>query len=149
MLVSTRSLLEDARIGGYAIGAFNAYNLEGVKAVVAAAESKRSPVILQIHTAALTFGGLPLIALCIEAATQTAVPASVHLDHSTSAEDIHTAVEAGLSSIMADGSEFNFDENVAFTAETAEYVHQHGGTVEAANEAGHGARFTITLPVEA
>jgi tagatose 1,6-diphosphate aldolase GatY/KbaY len=38
MLSSTRELLETARRNAYAIGAFNIYNLEGVKAVVNAAE---------------------------------------------------------------------------------------------------------------
>lgn len=146
MLVSTRSLLDDARAGGYAVGAFNVYNLEGATAVIAAAESQQSPVILQIHLAALRFGGPPLIALCIKAATQAAVPASVHLDHSTSMKDIHSAVQAGLPSVMADGSELNFDENVTFTAETAGYVHQHGGTVEAELGRLAGTEDDLTTP---
>ncbi|MGQ9872892.1 class II fructose-bisphosphate aldolase, partial [Leptodesmis sp.] len=37
MLSSTQELLETARRNSYAIGAFNVYNLEGVKAVISAA----------------------------------------------------------------------------------------------------------------
>jgi tagatose 1,6-diphosphate aldolase GatY/KbaY len=146
MLTSTKTLLEDARAGGYAVGAFNVYNLEGAKAVVVAAESERSPVTLQIHSAALKYGGRALIALCLEAARYATVPASVHLDHSASAKDIHDAVDAGIFSIMADGSELDFNENIAFTAEMAEYVHQHDGTVEAELGRLAGIEDDLTTP---
>ena len=42
------SALSTALAHSYAIAAFNVYNLEGAKAVVAAAEMSRSPVILQV-----------------------------------------------------------------------------------------------------
>ena len=38
MLASTLDLIRAAEAGRYAVGAFNVYNLEGVKAVVQAAE---------------------------------------------------------------------------------------------------------------
>lgn len=56
MLVSTSQLLTRARDGRYAVGAFNVYHLEGVLAVVAAAEVLESPVILQALPAALDLG---------------------------------------------------------------------------------------------
>lgn len=43
------SLLQTAQDECYAIAAFNVYNLEGAKAVVAAAEQNNSPVILQVR----------------------------------------------------------------------------------------------------
>ncbi|KAL6001467.1 hypothetical protein ACLOJK_007205 [Asimina triloba] len=46
---STKDLLLKAEKGGYAIGAFNIYNLEGIEAVVAAAEEEKSPAILQVN----------------------------------------------------------------------------------------------------
>ncbi len=70
MYTSTMTLLEAARAGGYALGAFNVYNLEGVRAVVAAAEAKNSPAMLQIHPSALKHGGPPLVALCLAAARE-------------------------------------------------------------------------------
>ena len=50
MLTSTSELLETARRNSYAIGAFNVYNLEGVKAVIDAAEALQSPAMLQLHS---------------------------------------------------------------------------------------------------
>jgi tagatose 1,6-diphosphate aldolase GatY/KbaY len=131
MLASTRELLETARRNAYAIGAFNVYNLEGVKAVIAAAEATRSAAMLQLHPSALKYGGSMLIAMCLEAARMARVPIAVHLDHSTSEKDIQQALEAGMTSIMADGSPFPYDQNLAFTREMTQLAHTYGAVVEA------------------
>lgn len=131
MLSSTYELLETALRNIYAIGAFNVYNLEGVKAVVTAAEEMRSPVMLQLHPSALIYGGAALVALCLEAARQAQVPVSVHLDHSTSASDIRRALDAGMTSVMADGSHLPYEQNLAFTREMTLLAHQKGAVVEA------------------
>ena len=70
MLVSTADLLCEAQKDGYAVGAFNVYNLEGVKAVVGAAVAEESPAILQLHPQALAYGGPELLALCLAAARE-------------------------------------------------------------------------------
>lgn len=131
MLASTTDLLRAARDGGYAIGAFNIYNLEGVRAVVSAAETAGSPVMLQLLPTALTHGGTPLVALCLSAAHAAAVPIAVHLDHSTSAADMRATLAAGANSIMADGSHLSYRENLAFTAAAAALAHAHGAAIEA------------------
>ena len=131
MLSSTLELLETARRNIYAIGAFNVYNLEGVKAVIGAAEAHQSPAMLQIHPSSLKAGGSPLVALCLEAARAATVPISVHLDHSTSAKAIKTALAAGMNSIMADGSHLPYSENLEFTKQMTELAHTYGAAVEA------------------
>jgi len=146
MLVSTMEMLHAAVIGGYAIGAFNVYNLEGVLAVAAAAESRRSPAMLQIHPGSLTHGGRPLIVMCLAAVQDASVPMSVHLDHSTSSVDIHAALDKGIDSIMADGSEHEYSENVTFTREMAAVVHERGGTVEAELGRLSGTEDDLTIP---
>ncbi len=146
MLTSTITLLQTAQAEGYAIGAFNVYNLEGAKAVVAAAEAENSPAMLQIHPGALKHGGLPLVALCLAAAREAKVPLSVHLDHSASVNDIVTALRAGLSSIMADGSHLDYNENVAFTRQMTALVHQHNGMVEAELGRLTGTEDDLTVP---
>jgi tagatose 1,6-diphosphate aldolase GatY/KbaY len=146
MLVSTAELLNEARQGGYAIGAFNVYNLEGASAVVAAAEAERSPAMLQILPTAFQHGGPPLVALCLSAAGEASVPMAVHLDHSTSADDIRAALEAGLNSVMADGSHLPFMDNVAFTRQMADLVHEQGGTAEAELGRLTGTEDGLTIP---
>lgn len=131
MLSSSKELLETARRNAYAIGAFNVYNLEGVKAVVNAAELNDSPAMLQLHPSALKYGQFPLLALCLEAARSANVPIAVHLDHSTSASDIQMALAAGVRSIMADGSPLPYEQNLAFTDQMTELSHQYKAVVEA------------------
>jgi tagatose 1,6-diphosphate aldolase GatY/KbaY len=131
MLTATLTLLRAAEADGYAIGAFNVYNLEGVKAVVGAAEAERSPALLQVHPSALAYGGAPLIALCLAAAHDAVVPIAVHLDHSSAAEDIRAALDAGAGSIMADGSHLDYAANVAFTREMVGLAHARGAVAEA------------------
>ncbi|MBC8332772.1 MAG: class II fructose-bisphosphate aldolase family protein [Anaerolineae bacterium] len=146
MLISTKTLLTTAQAENYAIGAFNVYNLEGVRAVIAAAEAENSPAMLQIHPGSLKHGGLPLVALCLAAARQAKVPFSVHLDHSSAAQDIKTALQAGLVSIMADGSHLKYDDNVTFTRQMTTLVHQHGGFVEAELGRLTGTEDDLTVP---
>jgi tagatose 1,6-diphosphate aldolase GatY/KbaY len=131
MLISTSQLLKQAQKGKYAIGAFNIYNLEGVKAVIDSAEELRSPVILQLLPKALELGGSPLVALCLEAGKAASVPVSVHLDHCASEQMIRTALDAGISSVMADGSHLPYDENIAYTKKMADWARAEGKTVEA------------------
>lgn len=131
MLSSTRELLETARRNAYAIGAFNVYNLEGVKAVVNAAEISRSPAMLQLHPSALKYGKLPLVRMCIEAAKSANVPISIHLDHSTSSADIRLALDAGVRSIMADGSPMPYKENLRFSRDMTVISHKFHAIVEA------------------
>lgn len=131
MLVSTMALLEAARSGGYAIGAFNVYNLEGACAVAAAAEAERAPALLQIHPAALGHGGLPLVSLCLTAAREAAVPMALHLDHGSSPELVRGALSAGFTSIMVDGSQLDHHENLALTRDLTALAHARGVPVEA------------------
>lgn len=129
--IAIRQLLAEAQAGGYALGAFNVYNLEGVLAVVGAAEREHSPAVLQVHPAALQHGGEPLLALCLAAGRAARVPVAVHLDHAASEAAIRLALGAGLSSVMADGSHLPYDENRAFTRAMADLAHAQGAAVEA------------------
>lgn len=130
-LSSTKEILNNAENGGYAVGAFNVYNMEGVQAVVSAAEEELSPAILQIHPGALKQGGIPLVACCISAAERARVPITVHFDHGTSKQDLVEALELGFSSVMVDGSNLSFDENAAYTKFISLLAHSKDMLVEA------------------
>ena len=130
MLVGTQEILDQAVEGGFAVGAFNVYNLEGAKAVVQAAEQELLPVIIQIHPTSILTGSKTLSALCLEAAKEATVLVSVHLDHSDSEDAIKASLFAGIRSVMADGSSLKFDRNVIFTRQCVKNVHSLGGFVE-------------------
>lgn len=145
MLTPTAHLLNAAEVGGYAIGAFNVYNLEGVRAVIAAAEAAHSPAMLQVHPAALQSGGKLLIALCLAAAGEASVPVAVQLDHSTSRVDIELALKAGTPSVMADGSYLDYRINIDYTSEIVQLAHACGATVEAELGRLTGTEDNITV----
>lgn len=131
MLTPTREILDSARAGCYAVGAFNIYNLEGALAVQRGAEAENSAALLQLHPKALSFGGPALIALCKQVAAEARVPIGLHLDHCVSLEAMQTALDAGLRSVMIDGSHLSYEQNVALTQEAAQRVHALGGVLEA------------------
>jgi ketose-bisphosphate aldolase len=130
-LSSTKELLANAEKGGYAVGAFNVYNLEGVEAVVAAAEEQNSPAILQIHPSALKLGGAPLVACCISASEKASVPITVHFDHGNSRQELLEVLEMGFDSVMADGSHLSFKENISYTKSISSLAHSKNMLVEA------------------
>jgi len=146
MLISTQTLLKAAQSGGYALGAFNVYNLEGAQAVAAAAEAAHSPVLLQIHPGALAHGGRPLVDLCLATAHTARVPMSVHLDHSAAEDAIRAALTAGITSIMADGSHLDYADNLSFTREMAALIHAQEGVVEAELGRLSGTEDDLTVP---
>jgi tagatose 1,6-diphosphate aldolase GatY/KbaY len=146
MLTSTTELLRAARAGGYAIGAFNVYNLEGVRAVINAAEAQRSPVMLQLHPGALQHGGQALVALCMAAAQAATVPVMVHLDHSTTPAAIQAALQAGVTSVMVDGSHLSYTDNVAFTRTMVLLARTYQAVVEAELGRLTGTEDGLTVP---
>ncbi len=86
-LVTSEKMLSDAQKGGYAVGAFNVENMEMAKAVIAAAEEMRSPVMLQTTPSTVKYGSLETFAAIVKAeASKTDIPVCLHLDHGNSFE---------------------------------------------------------------
>ncbi len=130
-LVNPKGMLEAARAGGYCVGAFNIVDLLSMEAVVAAAEAKRAPVMLQASSGTIKrFGVTKLVAMARVAAGESPVPVALHLDHGTDVKVISEAIKAGFSSVMIDASEHPFEENVAITRKVVEEAHAAGVSVE-------------------
>ena len=55
-LVTSKEMLTKARKGAYAVGAFNAENMEMVKAIIAAAEELKAPVMIQTTPSTVKYG---------------------------------------------------------------------------------------------
>lgn len=58
--VTSTQMLLDAQHGGYAVGAFNAENMEMVMAIIAAAEEMGTPVMIQTTPSTIGYAGLDL-----------------------------------------------------------------------------------------
>lgn len=132
MLVSGREILQAARNGGYAVGAFNLNNMEILQAIVEAAEEERSPVIIQASQGALKYAGIEYIAgLARIAAEKATVPVALNLDHGTSFSQVVQCIRHGFTAVMIDGSKYPFEENIAITQKVIEIAHPCGVSVEA------------------
>lgn len=125
-------MFEKAYQGGYAIGAFNINNMEIVQGVVAAAKAQRSAVILQVSKSALKYAHPKYLKAMVDAAVEeTGLDIALHLDHGPDFETCRDCIGYGFTSVMFDGSHYDYEENVAKTKEVVEYAHAHGVVVEA------------------
>ena len=134
MLVNAKEMLDLAYENGYAIGHFNTNNLEWTKAILLAAEAKKTAVIISSSEGAAKYmGGFKVVADLIKNlhdALNITVPVAIHLDHG-SYEGAKACIEAGFTSVMFDGSSFPIEENLEKTKEIVRLAHDKGISVEA------------------
>jgi len=131
-LVNTKKMLEDAKKNKYAVGAFNVHNLETLKAVAKAAYEMRSPLILQTTPGTIKHAGEDYIAAMAKVASEKYdIPIALHLDHGNSFDLVVKCIRAGYTSVMIDGSELSYEQNVELTKKVVEVAHAVGVTVEA------------------
>ena len=131
-LVTTKEMFEKSMKEGFAIGAFNVNNMEIIQAIVDAASEENSPVILQASSSAIKYARPIYLKKMVEAAVEeTNIPIVLHLDHGPDFETCKECIDAGFTSVMIDGSKYDFEENVALTKKVVEYAHERGVVVEA------------------
>lgn len=140
MLVPGKVILDHAFQNHYAVGAFNANNMEQVQAIIDAAAETQSPVFIQVSRGALEYSRMTYLRNIIEAAAEEhpEIPLAMHLDHGSDLEIVKKAVDLGFTSVMIDGSldptgkrALTFEENLAVTKSVVDYARPYGVTVEA------------------
>jgi fructose-bisphosphate aldolase class II len=131
-LVSSREILTQARKKRYGVPSLLAGNLELVIGPIMAAEERKSPLILPFNQEVTPKIPMELgIPLAVNAARKANVPIAVILDHGKSIEDALKAIYLGASSVMFDGSNLPYEENVKRTREVVRVAHALGACVEA------------------
>lgn len=136
MLVNMNEVLYPAKKGRYAVGLFNAVNLEMARGVIAAGESTGSPIIMGTAEILLPYGPLEELSyLLIPMAKRARVPVVIHFDHGLNKETCLKALELGFTSIMYDCSIESYEDNVKKVKEMADIAHSYGATIE--GELGH------------
>ena len=131
-IVTSEQMLLDAQAGGYAVGAFNAENMEMVKAIIQAAEELCAPVMIQTTPSTIRYGTLDTYAAIVAAeAEKASVPVCLHLDHGSSFALAMQAIYAGYTSVMIDGSKLPFEENIAVSKKVADVAGALGIPCEA------------------
>jgi len=133
MIVSAAEMVAKARREHYAIGAFNTNNLEWTKCILTAAEEAKAPVMIQCSEGAAKYmGGFKVVADLVRDlhdAMGITVPVAIHLDHGTF-EGAKACIEAGFTSVMFDGSHYDFEENMEKSKEIIRIAHEKGISVE-------------------
>lgn len=133
-LVNAAELVKAAHKGHYCIGAFNTNNLEWTRAILAGAQELNVPVIIQTSMGAAKYmGGYEFCQTMIEATVKAmgiTVPVVIHLDHGNY-EAAKEAIAAGYNSVMFDGHDLDFEDNLEKTKEIVKLAHAKGISVEA------------------
>ena len=136
-LVTTKEMFEKAYKGGYAIGAFNVNNMEIIQGIMEAATKNNAPVILQVSAGARKYANPIYLKKLVEASIECAnkngvdIPVVLHLDHGPDFETCKDCIDSGFTSVMIDGSKYDFDTNVELTKKVVDYAHERGVVVEA------------------
>ena len=133
MLVTTKEMFEKSMRENFAIGAFNVNNMEILQGIMDAAAEEKSPVIIQASSSAIKYARINYLMKLVKAAEEEhpEIPFAIHLDHGPDFETCKMCIDAGFTSVMFDGSKYDFEENVRLTKEVVDYAHSKGVVVEA------------------
>ena len=130
-LVTSKEMFRKAYEGGYAIGAFNANNMETIQGITEAAKEERAPLILQLSAGARKYANHTYLMKMIEAAViENDIDICLHLDHGDTFDLCKSCVDGGFTSVMIDGSHLSFEDNIKLTKQVVNYAHDKGAVVE-------------------
>ena len=136
MRYDLKEILDLAERGGFAVPAFNVYNLEMLMGVMRAAEETKAPIIIQMYSRLFdTETGKRLAPSIVAAMNELKTPIAFHLDHGAGEKEVLGALRLGATGVMIDASTKPFEENVSLTANVVRIAHSVGVGVE--GEIGH------------
>lgn len=131
-LVNGNEILKKAQQKKYAVGAYNFYNLETLKAILTASQNKNCDVIVQTSPSAIKYMGIDVIVPMVKSLCKNlTIDVCLNLDHGKDFETIKNCIDAGYTNVMIDASDKTFEQNVEITKKCVEYAHKFGATVEA------------------
>ena len=137
--ITLRQLLDHAAEHDYGVPAFNINNMEQALSIMAAASEVDAPVIIQASRGARSYANDVMLRHMMDAVTEIypQIPVCVHLDHGNGPDTCMTAIQAGFTSVMMDGSlkadgktPGDWDYNVGVTKQVADMAHLGGISVE-------------------
>ena len=131
MLMNMKDILAVAKENKFAIPAFNISDYSMFLGIMDVCEETNSPVIIEIHPDELSFTGPEMVLAIKERAYKSPVPVCIHLDHCSDFGTINYAIQSGFTSVMFDGAELPFEENIAGAKKVVEAAHPANVSVEA------------------
>jgi len=127
MIIPIKQIVNKAKKGKYAVGAFNTSNLEITLAIVRAAVKLKSPVIIQTSESAIHYSNLKTLFNIITNVSNTIgkkVPIAIHLDHGKDMNVIKQCIDIKYPSVHIDASEESFVKNVSLTKKVVKMAHK-------------------------
>lgn len=138
-IVSMPDILHAALEQHYGVAAFNIVDDVTMKAILDAGVEARSPVIIEVSVKTVKYWGAELIQSMFEdMASSISIPTTLHLDHCPDKKVIEECLGAGWNSVLFDGSELSYEENMAQTKEVVALAREYGAAVEGELEAIKG-----------
>ncbi|WP_298984625.1 class II fructose-bisphosphate aldolase [uncultured Roseibium sp.] len=137
--ITLRQLLDHAADNDYGVPAFNINNMEQALAIMAAADQTDAPVIIQASRGARAYAHDVMLKHMMDAVVEIYphIPVCVHLDHGNAPQTCMSAIQAGFTSVMMDGSleadgktPASWDYNVGVTKTVTDMAHLGGISVE-------------------
>ncbi|MBM4402176.1 MAG: class II fructose-bisphosphate aldolase [Candidatus Cloacimonetes bacterium] len=126
-----KNILTQAQSNGFALGAFNAGNLETIKAIVNATQNLNTAVIVELSPGEVEFMGMEIAAAVLHTWKENLqTPLFINLDHGKDPDEVKAAVDLGFDLVHFDGTSLPFEENVRITQELVDYAHTYGALVE-------------------
>lgn len=130
-IVPLKQILDRAFAERYGVAAFNVFNDLSLEAVLAAAEARRAPVIVQTSVKTVrSVGATVLYRMFAAMAERTSVPLTLHLDHCPDRAVLSECLREGWNGVLFDGSELTVEENLRQTIEVVREAHAVGVHVE-------------------
>ena len=130
----TVEILQNATKKGYAVGAFNTSIMEITQGIVRAAKELKKPCIIQVTPSTIKYVGAEVLGKGIQAVIDSEsgeAEIGFHLDHGKTFDDVVTAIDMGMDSVMIDASAKEFKKNISITKKVVEYAHAKNVTVQA------------------
>ena len=131
MLMNMKDILAVAKENKFGLPAFNISDYSMFLGIMEVCEETNSPVIIEIHPDELSFIGSEMVTAIKEKAYKSPIPVCIHLDHCSDFGKIMWAIQSGFTSVMFDGAELPFEENIAGTKKVIEAAHPVNVSVEA------------------
>lgn len=111
---------EDKKV---AIGHFNISNSEALSGIFFAAKKLSLPVVIGVSEGERDFLGMKqAVALVKSYRDEYDYPIFINADHTYSFEKAKEAIDAGVDSIVVDGSKLSLEENIKLTKECVDYA---------------------------
>ena len=132
-----RECVLDAVRNKTAIGHFNMANMEMLHGIFGSAKSLSVPVIIGLSEGERNFIGVrETVAVVKRLRDEHNFPIFLNADHTYSFDKVKEAVDVGFDSVIFDGTELPFEENIKITKQCVEYARSVNSEIIVEGELG-------------